>query len=237
MKREVRDIEFIDSTRSVYQNYPVKLSKEVLPHFAQKQIDTYGQFKFPHCPGLIDYAQLGYIIPAWVDMHIKANKSGVKAFIGSLERGTHGFQEPEPMASDIVDGVFHPDGVPLGTLKFPSPWKIFARKDVSALVIPATYHSNFLDDLHVWPGVVDYGKFHVINFMCAPKRDCEIHIKVGDPLLQVIPFINTPMQAGFGPGTDEQLDSCINEIPGDDSNFYRKFMRLPKIFKLFGADK
>lgn len=230
--KEENDIEFIDYTRLIYQRYPVKMAREVSPRPVKTQQKNSGKFLMAHCPGIIDYAQLGYIVPAWVDMHIKANKAGVTAFIGSERRGTHGFIPPERMDARLVEGLFETDNVPVAPIKFSSPWKIFAKKNVSAILAPAIYHSMFLDDLFVFPGVVDYENFHVSNFICAPKRECEVHIKVGDPLLQVIPFKNLDITAGYGPGTEAQVDSCMNEIPGDDTQYYRKFLRVPKVFQL-----
>ena len=34
-----------------------------------------------------------------------------------------------------------------------------------------------------------YNKFTTLNFICSPKHECEVEIKAGDPILQVIPFI------------------------------------------------
>jgi hypothetical protein len=137
------------------------------------------------------------------------------------------------MDPNIIDGIFEPeDSVPLTALNFGSPWGIFAKGDVTALLLPAQYHSTFLDDLLVLPGSVDYKKFHTSNFICVPKRECEVHIKAGDPLLHVIPFWNKEFNAGFGPGTDVQIDKWNNEIPGDDKQYYRRFQMLKKVFRL-----
>jgi len=162
-----------------------------------------------------------------------ANKAGVIAGIGSKERGAHGFNKPINMNSDIVDGFTIPeDDVPFKIFKVDSPWKIFGHGDVSALLLPAVFHSNFLDDLYVWPGVVDYKKFHVANFIFSAKRKCEVHIKAGDPLLHVIPFWNKDMLAGYGPGTDIQIDATRNEIPTNTKQYYRKNQLINKIFNL-----
>jgi hypothetical protein len=59
-----------------------------------------------------------------------------------------------------------------------------------------------------------------------------VHIKAGDPLLHVIPFWNKEFNAGFGPGSQDQVDKWNNEIPGDDKQYYRKFQMLRKVFRL-----
>lgn len=231
--KKKRDLEFVDTSKTAYQTFPVMRAIDVKPRTLDVQKAKYQKHLLPHCPGMIQYAQLGYIIPAWVDIHIMANKAGVSHYIGSTERGTRGYLPGRLMDANIVDGVVETeDGVPPTALNFGSPWGIFAKGDVTALLLPAYYHSDFLDDLHVLPGSVDYQKFHTSNFICVPKRKCEVHIKAGDPLLHVIPFWNKEFRAGFGPGTDAQLDKFNNAIPGDDSQYYRKHQMLKKVFNI-----
>lgn len=226
-----RDLEFIDSYRSIYQQIPIMRAKDIKTTGHEVQKKKYGSYKFPLCPGMDDYSKLGYIIPAWTDMHIMANKAGCATRVGSPIRGSNGFKNAVQMGKDVPDGFIQPeDDVPFAALKFDSPWKIFASGDISALVMPAIYHSNFLDDLYVWPGIVDYKKFHVVNFICTPKRKCEVEIKAGDPLLHVIPFWNKPILAGFGPGTDIQIDATRNEIPKHTKQYYRKNQMTTKTF-------
>jgi hypothetical protein len=231
--KKKKDLEFVDTKRTAYQTYPVKRAVDVKPRTFEYQKNKYKKHLLPHCPGMIQYAEMGYIIPAWIDIHIKANKAGVAHYIGSDERGARGYLPGRVMGADVIEGIFEPeDGVPLTPLNFGSPWAIFAKGNVTALLMPAFYHSNFLDDLYILPGSVDYQKFHTVNFICAPKRECEVHIKAGDPLLHVIPFWNKEFNAGFGPGVQEQLDVYENNIPGDDKQYYRRYQMLRKVFRL-----
>lgn len=232
-KKDKLDLEFADVSRSSYINWPIQRAKDVKPITYQHQLNTYNKHKFPFCPGMLDYAQLGYIIPAWIDIHILANSAGVVQYIGSKHRGDGGFTPGRNMEPDIISGIFQPeDNVPLHPLIFCSPWSVFGNKNISALVMPPIYHANFLDDLYVPPGVVDYEKFHTINFVCVPKRKCEIHIKAGDPLIHVIPFYNKEINAGYGPASDYQKDKTRNEIKGSDKQYYRKYMMAKKFFGL-----
>lgn len=234
-KKNPLDLEFVDNSRSVYQHFPVKRAKDFHPLTFNHQKKTYGKHLLPHCPGMIDYAEIGYIIPAWVDIHILANPAGVVHYIGSRTRGTRGFLQGREMDNKTVEGLpsFHvEDGVPPVALNFGSPWSVFASKNISALVMPPIFHANYLDDLHVVPGVVDYEKFHTINFICMPKRRCEVHIKAGDPLIHVIPIWNKEFNAGYGPGTDEQRDLSLNEIPRDDPQYYRRYQMHKKKYNI-----
>ena len=231
--QQKRDIEFIDSSRKIYQHYPIMRAKDVKCNSFDSQKEKHGAYKFPLCPGLFDYSQLGYIVPAWVDIHIMANKAGTNAALGSQIRGDRGFSPPSNMSTDIVDGIINlEDDIPLGVIKFDCPWKIFGHGNISALLLPAVYHSTFLDDIHVWSGIVDYKKFHVSNFIISAKRKCSVHIKAGEPLLHIIPLWNKDMLAGYGPGTDIQIDATKNEIPGETKQYYRKHYMINKIYKL-----
>jgi hypothetical protein len=48
----------------------------------------------------------------------------------------------------------------------------------------------------------------------------------------VIPVFNKEFTAGFGPGSDAQIDSTNNQIPGDDSQYYRKNFLVKKVYQL-----
>lgn len=231
--KQKRDIEFVDTKRMTYHNFPVQRAKDVDTQSYKVQKKNHGKHYMAGCPGMLDYSQLGYIVPAWIDIHIIANKAGVAWYIGGPKRGDRNFEPGRPMEAKFLEGVVEvEDKIEPTAILFPSPWALFANKNISALVMPAMYHSDFLDDLYVVPGVVDYQKFHTMNFICMPKRQCEIHIKAGDPLLHVIPFMNSDITGGFGPGTQEQLDRASNQIPGDDNNYYRKYQAVKKKFDL-----
>ena len=231
--KKEKDIEFVDVSRNAYLDFPVQLAKDVPVLGKEERIDKYGVNKFVHCPGMADYAKMGYIIPAWVDIHLKANKAGVVCTIGSEKRGTKGFHLPRKMDATLVDGMLAPeDNVPLTIMHVGAPWNIFVNKNISALILPAQFHTKVVDDLHIWPGVVDYKNFTTTNLICSPKRKCELHIKAGEPLLHIIPFLNTDLNGGYGPGTDQQVDKSRNTILGGDTQYYRKFLSVKKIFKL-----
>ena len=230
-KREL-DIEFVDSTYKAFMRNPVVRASDVQPRCYAPQKEKFGKVRFPQCPSMIDYARLGYIIPAWADMHILANKAGVSYRLGSKDRGSP-FAAGRPMNASIIEGVLDPeDDVPLTVIHFGSPWNIFAAKGVSALLMPATYHSDFLDDLMILPGAVDYDKFHTVAMICAPRRACDIHIRAGDPLLHVIPFRTEDIKGGFGPASIEQHGELSNQMYTGDSQIYRKMYQRIKKFTL-----
>ena len=255
LQREKEDLEFIDmSPRGVYNDardkmpkgdpvvyphYPIMLAKDVKTVMQSTQEKKYGNYNFPICPGMHDYSRLGYIIPAWTNFHIKANKAGGIALTGTAgedrEKRATPIPQPARMDPNIAAGLFEvQDGIPVMVWNFPGAWKISAPKNLSALIMPAFYHSKFLDDIYVYPGVVDYHNFYTTNFICSPKRKCEIEIKAGEPLLHVIPFYtHKTIVASYGPGDRETRDATRLIPFFHDKNFYRKFYMIKKKFKLF----
>jgi hypothetical protein len=240
-KKQEEDLEFIDVTEQnvVYPHYPIKLAKDVPTSMKEKQIAKLGKYEFIVCPGMHDYSRLGYIVPAWSNLVFKANKAGVIAAAGAtgqeaIKRATP-IGQPRLMETNIVEGAIQLyDNIPLQVFNFPSAWRIFSTKNISALVLPAFYHSDFLENLHIFPGVVDYNQFSTINLICAVKRKCEFTIKAGEPLLHVIPFItNQDIVASYGPGSRETEDSTKVVKWYHEKNFYRKYYMIKKKFKLF----
>lgn len=226
-KPKLPDIQFVDTTRITYQAHPIVPAKECPTYFQKTQIENQGKFKWAECPGMIDYKNFGYIIPAWDDIHIIANRAGVKTIIGGNHKNP--FATSRKMDSNICEGIIVPeDNVPLVAMHCGSPWSIIVNnKNVSAAIMPATYHSPFLDDLYIYPGIVDYNGFSVINFIFTPKRECQFTIPAGTPLLQVLPFEAKHIRAGYGPADIHQVDQT-KSMASSSRQFYRKHYQQKK---------
>lgn len=224
---------------TIYPHYPPILAKDLKP-LKRHQEEKFGEYKFPGCPGMHDYSRMGYIIPAWSNFYIKANKAGTVAYAGSAppdnQKRVTSARQPSHMDRQITDGVYQvKDNVKDEIYNFPGAWKIFGYKNISLLILPAFYHSKFLDDLYVYPGVVDYTSkgFNTINFICSPKRACDIEIKAGDPILQVIPILTTKdIVAQYGNASLFENDAWKLIKGFHESNFYRKFYMIRKKYKL-----
>ncbi len=231
------DLTFYDSLNQSWTNAPPVLAKDVKP-LKQSQEKTYDEYKFAGCPGMFDYSRFGYIVPAWAPISIKANKAGTVAYVGTYGenalRRTTPHRQPKEMDHRIVDGTMTPDGVPLTVMNCPGPWFVKASPGVSALIFPAYYHNKiFADDIFVYPGVVDYNGFHVMNFVFSPRRPCEIYIKEGDPLLHVIPFITTrTFNAAYQPTDWIERNSLGAPMKFHENNFYRKYYLIKKKFTM-----
>lgn len=208
---------------------PVKEARRVIPEWAKQQVKKSKEIKFAKCPGMFDMAQMGYIIPAWTDIHIKANKQGVVIKCAK--------NVPEvrvvPMKMDVVEGLApFRDGVARQVWKIEVPWAVFCKPGYSAQVLPATFHSSFLDKVYVYPGVVDYEGFHSINLIISVLEECEIDIWAGEPLLQVIPYKRESITASCGKADEKEVDKhrfgFFSRLP----NFYRKAFHHRKSYTM-----
>lgn len=207
----------------------IQLASDVTPKWLLNQRDyENNRDKFQNCPGMTDLMRAGYIITAWDDIHLKANRQGV---VCKMEKR---YTEPMAKMSERVVAGIAPvaEGFPLMVQKIPTPWSITTKKGYSAFVLPATFHSPFLGDLHVYGGINDYEEFHTVNFIFAPLKECEVFIPAGTPLLHVIPYKREEVIGATGNNTKQVTDKHRFSFPTRVRGAYRKFFHKRKIFKL-----
>lgn len=234
-KENLKDIEFVDKTRMAYQYHPIIRASEVKPHFQKIQTEGGKKFAFSACPGMVDLRNAGYIVPAWDDINIFANESGCMVTIGGGEKRKTMFDTPKPMEPSIGKGIFTPfDNIPLQVFNLNSPWHLFSnKKDISCIIQSAWFHSSFLNDIYIYPGIVDYDNFTTMNLIMSPRRKCNITIKAGEPLYQILPFYNIKegISAGYGPADDYQRDR-INSVYSTTQQWYRKYANTKRVTSL-----
>jgi hypothetical protein len=196
----------------------------------QKTYDN-SKNKFLNCPGMADFMKAGYIIPAWENIKIKANTADTVVL---MEKRLGSKNDITPMNPKLVDGIAPVESsVKLKVTKIPTPWGIFTKSGYSAYVLPAVYHSPFLKDLYVYPGIVDYDKFIICNFIFTAIRACEIEIPLGTPLLQIIPFKREDISAVCMKATEIDIDKKNFQFPGEQIKAaYRKYCHSKKTYTL-----
>jgi hypothetical protein len=220
--------------RSMYGPYhlgtPVVEARRMFPHWMKQQIAV-KNVKFAKCPGMFDLAQQGFLVVAPYDIHIRADKWGVNVRYG---QPVDQRLLTSPMDYTLVDGLAPVrDDVARVVIKIPMPWMIISKPGYSAHVLPALMHSPFLGHLHVYPGIVDYEKFHVLNFVVSPLESFEeLTIWAGTPLLQIIPFQTEAHTADVAGSTQSNLDhytrALFTRVPG----FYRKVLHQKKSYRI-----
>lgn len=234
-KPEHHDLDFIDVSKFAFANHPIKLASEVPTTIQTHRESTNQKYTLPICPGMWDYSRIGYIVPCWTDYHIKVNRAGSVVIMGGNEK-TAPFTKPMKMEYNIIDGlVKYEEGIPRDPWNFFSPWKVYSYSpNISALIMPAFFHMSqeIFKNTYVVPGIVDYDKFHSMNFICAFTKKCEFTIPAGEPLLHVIPIVNKPVVCGYGPPNAKQESELNYDPKVHQRNFYRKNFQFKKLFSL-----
>lgn len=206
---------------------PVVAAGKLRPDWMRKQ----DKKKVSICPGMYDYFQSGYIITAHTDIHIKANKAGVVINLAPSPCG--GSVKPEAFDYAVVEGMVEiQDSVKKTAHKIPLPWTVQAKPGYSAYVLPALMHADFTDKVFVYPGIVDYDRYHVINFVFSPLKECEFTIWAGQPILHVIPFKREAMMAECGKASEHEKDKHWFALPTRMKHYYRKFLSERKKFEM-----
>lgn len=187
-----------------------------------------GVVKFNRCPGMHDYLHEGYLILAHTDIHIKAN--GVGCVITTPQVGEQNLH-PTPMDFEVVDGMAPiGDGVKRVVTKVPLPYGIYLEPGHSAHLMPALMHADYFDKIFVYPGTVDYDRFHVANFIISCIKPCEFVIKAGTPLLHVLPFKRVSYHGTTGPATSKEKAWLRYGFPSRVTGFYRRMFHSKKVY-------
>jgi len=207
---------------------PVTMASKIKPDWVRRQLPENSVNK---CPGMFDYLRAGYIITAHTDIHIKANKVGVVVTLLPMPGATQGLQ-PAIFDFKMVDGIIDSGDVKKYAGKIPLPWSVGTAPGYSALVLPALMHSDFLDKLFVYPGIVDYDKFNTINFVFSPIKECEFTIYAGTPLLHVFPYKRENFTAECDKATEKEIDNHIHNFPSRMKHYYRKFFHQKKSYTM-----
>lgn len=231
-KRKAPDIRFSAIRCRPDISAPVVSAKSApRPAWLTKQASN-PPLKFARCPGMWDYYQMGYIIPAWCDIHIKATKHGVSV---RMEGPNHDDRSKAvPMDFSLIEGM-----APIGedvakvVLKIPAPWAITTAEGISALLMPPTMHSDHMDKLAFYPGRVDYSKkFHTLNVVISVLKECEFTIWAGEPLLQVIPIPHRDYTAECGLATEREFAESRFSFMSKRIGFYRKLFHTKQKYEM-----
>ena len=163
-----------------------------------------------HCPGIYDFTNYGYIIPAWQDFKFWVDDDGeiewqVHPSMQDVKNINHHSQEQ-------VDTCPILDNTASYILKVASPWLISTPKGTSLIICKPFYH--YSDEFDICPGVLDSDmdfslSNHQINAMIRFNvKNKVIHIKAGQPLIQIIPFERTNWKLKY-----LEINKYIDEFP------------------------
>ena len=174
-----------------------------------------------YCPGIYDFTNYGYIVPAWQDFQFWIDDDGQ-------------IEIQEPVAMQPVKKLNTHTKEQLGTcpildnsakyiLKIMSPWLVSTPKGTSLMMCKPFYH--YSNDFDVCPGVLDSDiesslSNHEINVMIRFNvKNKVIHIKAGQPLIQIIPFKRTNWKLKHWEIDKKFRDNVINQRIKMDTKF------------------
>jgi hypothetical protein len=179
------------------------------------------------CPGIHDILKLGYIVPSWCDFYLETTDTDIRFESSTGEK----FFEMFP--SVMSNGYPFPEGHINTFVRLKSPWKVQSASNVSLLISqPKLFHHPFYQ---VCEGSLDLGN-HIsdIHFILSVKRNSYIEFKKGEPLLQLIPFVNTEFSSKVLELDDKKIKQWKKEYKLLKSiswgGFFKSFHRK-KIFK------
>lgn len=189
--RRRAEIKFITKEPKVAAMFPPVPAIHLAPDWWKKSTVYMPERRFPNlrlrhdltikgCPGIGDYLGLGYVIPMWADLLIKATDEG---FAWELSDKTEvGRFVPRQWE------LFPRHGGHEYALKIEMPWRLHTPRGWSVLALPPWYQRE--TRWSVLPGVVDSDRLATINFIAlwhGPKEQPEL-IRAGTPLVHVVPF-------------------------------------------------
>ena len=145
-----------------------------------------------YCPGIYDFTNYGYIVPAWQDFQFYVDDNGEIEWVVPVSMQQINNVQTHP--KEQVDTCPILDNTASFILKLVSPWLIRNPKGTSLMICKPFYH--YSNDFDVCPGVLDSdldrNSNNSINAMIRFNvRNKVIHIKAGQPLIQLIPFKRT----------------------------------------------
>jgi hypothetical protein len=179
------------------------------------------------CPGITDAMKTGYIVPLWVDVHVRFD-------------GLHGevdMQCASPWASVERHPIEQFQATPIEALASPypcvfklaCPWRVHLPPGHSSWLMDAVYHRKWMGFSTI-PGVVDHDRFHTSNiFLIWQRYDSgEMILPAGTPLFQIVPFARKKFELSVN--DDSQLAAAERaaediRVGGWISGYRRLFRR------------
>jgi len=204
------NVEFYDMDGTYYKLHPIQKARtfNACPHKAVQK-EKFGKEKFNDCPGIVDYKNLGWILTAWDEIQVFNDGPNTMAYVMSRDKSGNESHKPlgnqvcGPMSEEIATGI--PDqNCAANPLHLTTPWMVKA-KNISLLIMPPHYHSNIVEKLYIYPGVVDYSeRFTTLNIIFKPKEKGSFTIKAGEPLVHIIPFKKETYNGFYGPMVEKR---------------------------------
>ena len=241
-KKSQHQIYFTCDEWAIRKYAPIEPAKNFLPK-AFKDMETFLVKKkyaldsvktIKSCPGIIDYCSAGYVITAWCDMEINPSIDGQAV---SVRYSNPKYNQGGHSPAVIQNFMAHKFGVRM-SVKLDNPWSVWTKPDVSVMYLPMYYY----DDTRNWealPGWIDTDLGAVsspINIML--KEPKQTFIKMGEPLVQMVPIRREEFTAYTGENTEVTKKRYLGISGLHDMSFsgWLKHMKTKKTYSIDARD-
>lgn len=164
------------------------------------------------CSGLHDLWRRGFIIPMWCDFIIKLGKKGDTDYDWEFSY--------EPMMATIHPAYQRGEYLPeqeYSHLKLLNPWFFHTEESVDFLWLEATWMQDNPTEYIVPPAVINYrnqSAAHMNLIFPRQEEETEIHIKLGQPLAQLVPLTDRPIKIEYHLATHDEMQAMQTKGKG-----------------------
>lgn len=219
--KKTKKIEFVSLVPGVQDAYPVTPASNFRPKWTELALSDYKRQKdngpnFNHialCPGIFDLYKTGFIVPMWHDIMVKTDGDGktyqyaVPNYDGLQIDGVN--QPVGKHTDDIIKYLPKRPHSLSGVIKFNTPWRIIAPKNVKFLMLPVPYDDNMAFDASI--GLLDPAVSNEINVQVYWNvLNGEHKVKAGTPLCYLLPL------------TEDKIDFVIRDATEHDLSWEKK---------------
>ena len=178
------------------------------------------------CPGFVDLYKLGYMLPLWSDLLVEVGAKGDTSYRWQF-------------SDQYSDATVHPDhqrnkflpDTEYQHIKINAPWLLETKEDLNWAVVPPTWNVDNPENIIIPPGVLNFKYQRQINANLLIKRDKEskiIKIKFHQPLMQIIPLTEKPVEFRFHLISNEEWENRKN-AGGYGCIFSRSYYKLKSL--------
>ena len=186
------------------------------------------------CPGIKDFMETGFVIPAWCDMEIIPSENGNYVNTRYIDPTYNAAHHPADQVSVPGAEILTKFGV-RAAVKLDCPWKIWSKPNWSVLYQPMFYHED--RNYEAIPGIIDHDLGALISPINIMLKEIKpTFIKMGEPLVQLIPIKRETVVARSGDLSETSVNRH-NAIIGLQNIIFNTWSKWQHSKKTYIVDK
>jgi len=155
------------------------------------------------CPGIKDFMETGFVIPAWCDMEILPSDDGNYVETRYSDPAYNSAYHPADQVENETQ-LLTKFGV-RAAVKLDCPWRIWSKSNWSVLYQPMFYHED--RNYEAIPGIIDHDLGALVSPLNIMLKEIKpTTIKMGEPLCQLIPIKRETVVARTGNLSETAVD-------------------------------